>query len=597
MAALQPGEASLRSERSAFAETTPDSRICTVCRGPVIVRGYYRDHWNSPLTLMPLRVQDANGIVFDGDIHTQGRLNFAQQDGDLLTQELRDYLGRVEAEDAQRGGLLVETVVEESAEQQIADLEAQIIADLRGFAATMTTQIQPWIDEWEDSGWWGVVGTFFEGVKSGLTAWWEGEGDFWAAVGDWIMNLPDMLGDAWDSMSEGARALWDNNRAQIVGLLQSLAEGAVDAFERGIELLRDALANIPGLEEIGQLLIDLVDNSAEWAGAMIEVATRTQVMRVLGATTVGLLMLIPPTFWADIVGTASGFLIPEAIIAILFLVVAAFTGGTAGAALMVRLTTFAMSVARRLRAVGPAGRALVSMFTFLRGLVDKIVDLVRALFRGRRERAAGRTDAEIPIVRQARRMDVVEPRCFDAVGYAQDRAPNDPARQREIMSEYARQLRDQQAGLNDLTVGEYLDARQAYNTLGRSGISNGAAQEAAREALSGQISESIENSLIRGGMDPLAAEAEAIRRAGDVMSNLAALHDPDMIAGGLDRIRRVGDAGVNSSIGGGWGNHESPNSRIAQLDRAAREAAANPDIGRNGRMNTRLQPCTGRVRP
>ncbi len=146
-------------------------------------------------------------------------------------------------------------------------------------------------------------------------------------------------------------------------------------------------------------MVDLVENSAEWAGAMIEVATRTQVMRVLGATTVGILMLVPPNFWADIIGTAGGFLIPEAIIAVVFLILAAFTGGTAGTALAARLTIFATNVALRLRASGNAGRTIIRMFTVLQGLVEKIADLVRALLRNRRERAAGTTDNEIPIER------------------------------------------------------------------------------------------------------------------------------------------------------------------------------------------------------
>jgi hypothetical protein len=397
MATLQPSEASARTEASAYSEASPAGEVCETCRGLVLVQGKYKDHWQTPITMAPLLVEDSNGIVFNGDIQTQGLMSFGAQDGTDI-EALREYLGRIEAEDAQRGPVTVALVAEPSAEEQARSLEQEIIADLRALAASMETSIQPWIEEWENSGWWGVLGSFLEGVKNGLTAWWEGEGEFWSAVGDWIANLPDMIGDAWDSMSESARALWEN-RHRIVELLQSLAEGAVDAFEQGMELLKDAVANIPGIGEIGTLLVELVENSAEWAAAMIEVATRTQVMRVLGATTVGILMLIPPNFWADIVGTASGFLIPEAIIAILFLILAAFTGGSAGAALAARLTTFAASVARRLRATGSAGRAIVRLFTVLQSLVSKLVDLVQSLFRARRERAAGTTDAEIPLRR------------------------------------------------------------------------------------------------------------------------------------------------------------------------------------------------------
>ena len=146
---------------------------------------------------------------------------------------------------------------------------------------------------------------------------------------------------------------------------------------------------------------DLLEQLKQTPYRMIEVATRTEVLRVLGATTVGVLMLIPPNFWAEVIGTAAGYLIPEAIIAILFLVIAGFTGGSAGPALAARLTAFATSVVGKMRTVtNAAGRSLLAMFTFLRGLVDKIRDLVSLRLKSRRERAIGSTDVEIPLARK-----------------------------------------------------------------------------------------------------------------------------------------------------------------------------------------------------
>lgn len=192
-----------------------------------------------------------------------------------------------------------------------------------------------------------------------------------------------------------------------------------------------------------------------------------------------------------------------------------------------------------------------------------------------------------------RRARQTDPGCFDAVGYSRRAAPGDVARQQDIQREYARQLQDQADGLNDLSVGEYLDARDAYRTLGRSGVSDGVAQENARQELLGRITPSIQESLENSGMSAFEAIEEAERRASEVMSNLAALHDPDMVAGGADRITRVGNAGVNSSIGGSWGDATKPNSRIARIDAAALEAANDPAIGRDARMNTKLEPCRG----
>ena len=247
----------------------------------------------------------------------------------------------------------------------------------------------------------GAIGTFFDGVQNGLTAWWEGEGEFWSAVGDWIAGLPDAIGDAWDDLSDGARALWDN-RDRILETLQALAQGAVDTFEAGIEALARIVAAIPDPGEIGELLTDLVERSAEWGAAMIEVATRTDVLRVFAATSLGVLMMVPPTFWAEVAGTGAGFLIPEAIIAIVFLIIAAFTGGSGGAALAGRLTAFGARVGAQLAArAARAGRVLGDLFTTLQRVVGKMTDLVKAMLRGRRERARGTTDREVTIERSS----------------------------------------------------------------------------------------------------------------------------------------------------------------------------------------------------
>ncbi|OLS47685.1 hypothetical protein BV379_04850 [Rhodovulum sulfidophilum] len=199
-------------------------------------------------------------------------LNFGTADGEVSDTDiaaLRDYLGSAEAADAQRGPLLVETIPDPAAAQQVADLERQILSDLRVFASRMETVIQPWIDDWERSGWFGALGTFLGGLRDGAAAWVDGESEFWAGMWEWVSGLPDMLGEAWDDLSAGVRALWDN-RHRIVELLQSLAEGAVDAFERGFAALLDALDGLPGIEEIVELLRSLVIRSAEWAGAMYD---------------------------------------------------------------------------------------------------------------------------------------------------------------------------------------------------------------------------------------------------------------------------------------------------------------------------------------
>lgn len=106
--------------------------------------------------------------------------------------------------------------------------------------------------------------------------------------------------------------------------------------------------------------------------------------------------------------------------------------------------------------------------------------------------------------------------------------------------EFARQLKDQEKGMNELTVNN----RERYIAEGRA-IESNAAQQAAREKA---LSEKIEE-LFESGM----SWDEAEKKAEGWLKTKAALHNPDQIAGGnpLD-IDGVGDTRINSSIGAQW---------------------------------------------
>ncbi|MFJ3469411.1 polymorphic toxin type 15 domain-containing protein [Pseudomonas sp. NPDC090201] len=78
------------------------------------------------------------------------------------------------------------------------------------------------------------------------------------------------------------------------------------------------------------------------------------------------------------------------------------------------------------------------------------------------------------------------------------------------------------------------------------------------------------------------------RPAKAIRSHLAALHDPDMVAGGWFSPEpvRMGDSLVNSSIGGSWP------SRLKGLDGAVSSAIANGSG--EAKMNVRLELLRGR---
>jgi hypothetical protein len=148
-------------------------------------------------------------------------------------------------------------------------------------------------------------------------------------------------------------------------------------------------------------------------------------------------------------------------------------------------------------------------------------------------------------------------------------------------SEYDRQLADQEKGLNDLSVKEYLEGRDRYMEIGRKGT--GAEQAKARANYAEKLTKDYKTQLNKQGIIGKAAQDQAAKMAADKMSALAALHNPDMIAGGKDAVTVVGDKGVNSSIGAQWKD------RVAELDKAAKET---PESERgNTKMNTKLKRC------
>jgi len=162
----------------------------------------------------------------------------------------------------------------------------------------------------------------------------------------------------------------------------------------------------------------------------------------------------------------------------------------------------------------------------------------------------------------------VEP-CFSAANLTQSK-----------QKEFTRQLKRQEEALNRLTVEEYLSARAYFKTNGRG---NGSAQKTARKEYEKLLTENLIEDLRSEGLGKTAAEAEAKKRAKSVMKDLAALHEPDMIAGGQDVVVAMGDRSVNSSIGSQW------RSRIGDLDTAA-DKIAEADRG-STLMNAKLPKC------
>lgn len=147
--------------------------------------------------------------------------------------------------------------------------------------------------------------------------------------------------------------------------------------------------------------------------------------------------------------------------------------------------------------------------------------------------------------------------------------------------EFDRQLAGQEAGLNEMTVEEYLRGRNAFDTKQTTRDPSVARQ--ARKRYADELIEELADQLRKSGMSRRDAEAKAVADVENKMKALAALHNPDMIAGGRDAISDFGNRNINSRIGAQWRN------RVGTLDQAATNVPT--ALRASAKMNAKLERC------
>lgn len=117
--------------------------------------------------------------------------------------------------------------------------------------------------------------------------------------------------------------------------------------------------------------------------------------------------------------------------------------------------------------------------------------------------------------------------------------------------EMRRQLKMQEDGINKLTIFEWLSNRRAFKEKGRSSESK-EVQEAMRDSYRRR---KIVEYTMSSDKDVDCNEISMIVE--NELNELAALHNPDQIAGGYpDVVIEMGDKRINSSIGSQWGTKE-----------------------------------------
>ncbi len=119
-------------------------------------------------------------------------------------------------------------------------------------------------------------------------------------------------------------------------------------------------------------------------------------------------------------------------------------------------------------------------------------------------------------------------------------------------AEFSRQLKNQEKGMNKLSLYDYINNRKKYKGDGRSKDSAKYQKQARVDAYNDKVKE-----LRKKGMSLKDAE----KKAKSWLKTQAALHDPGQIAGGFaENVTGMGDKRINSSIGSQWKN------KISDLD-------------------------------
>lgn len=166
-----------------------------------------------------------------------------------------------------------------------------------------------------------------------------------------------------------------------------------------------------------------------------------------------------------------------------------------------------------------------------------------------------------------------------------------PAEKKKFLREYAKQLRGQQDGINKMTADQFKAARDVFEDRGRHpGAAK--AQGEAKKQKENDIRDSIAKTMRKKnpGMSREEIDTIASQKAADAVKGLAALHVPDMVAGGANKPRttRMGNSGINSSIGASWNQDK----RLTTLDEIA-EQLINSGNGSKG-MNIELELYRGK---
>ncbi|MEM7188152.1 MAG: TNT domain-containing protein [Pseudomonadota bacterium] len=407
---LTPDEVYARTQRPQDNDPGPLGKPEKPCATSVMFILQYDDAWGTRITDVPVKLtQTKDGeddVLVDGDQRTTSLKSFGKEDGQEGVAETLKKLGVFEHKCIESDFVTFETVPEPGAEGEVRNLEGQTLDKLKAFEADMSAALKPWVDEWEKHGWLTVAGAAREGLVKGVSAWWEGESEFWGMVGDGISDgwesakrglrqtyedfmwwweelswrqklmhttaiVTTLAEDLWNgavSLFDDVVDLWER-RDDFFNVIRAFVEGSIGAIESALDLLRD----LPG--ELGEVLLLAITQSSNWIQLLNEAIRQSDVIPALGETLGRIFSQMVPNFWAEGLGSVGGYLIPELIIAIILAIIAAFTLGSGTPALAARIGQLVLKIKNGLKKASKIGAILVKMID----QVDEIAKLITRL--------------------------------------------------------------------------------------------------------------------------------------------------------------------------------------------------------------------------
>ena len=246
-----------------------------------------------------------------------------------------------------------------------------------------------------------------------LSVWWDGEKDFWGSTWGYLKSTTAYVGDViWDAVSTNpidtakllGRAAWEGTESiyaqleNLVEILRSLLTGNIDKFFEKIQLLKALKTAEGAIGTFGKLIHDAFESGVEWLNSLIEMIRRTPVLGLIASTAMRVIMMMTPNFWAEMVGTGSGFIIPEIIIWLICLLINALASSSgigaapAVAALAARAASTASKIRELIKGTGKAFNAIAQFLDHLQPIIKKISPLGRKLRDSIREKAIGVVD-------------------------------------------------------------------------------------------------------------------------------------------------------------------------------------------------------------